>query len=214
MKRVHPLLVGGCAAALFACGSKPPVVDAGTTSANCRQIGQVNGSIVNVFQDVDPPTGNPLINQVYMGLASEPPDAGTFDLLIAEYYWSSPAIVPTPHAHTITSGERYDTCAECITLRTQCLVGVNDAGTPTLQCAKRFFGQSGQLTYTTFGTSIDGGVMQGSGSNVRLVEWQYGSVTGADFAVAGGDCVDLAGYSYNLTYSSNGVGGFSWDAGP
>ncbi len=220
MSRIPPLLVASCAMAcwLSACGSAAKAdagSDAGPVYANCRQIGQVTGPVLNVFQDGDMTTGNPFINQVYLGVSSEV-DAGTFDLLVVEYYWGSAAAVATPHRHTISSAETYDSCSECVTLRTQCAVSVSDAGVPSLGCGKRFFGQSGDLLYTTFGTSSAGGSMVGSGSNLRLVEWVYsrsGGSTGADFAFPGGDCVDLAGYSYNLTYVSNGAGGYSWDAG-
>lgn len=139
-------------------------------------------------------------------------DAGTFDHLTIER-WSTGGPTPTLPINYSVVPMTYDSCANCVFIRRGCALANLADGGLTLACEKMFLAQSGTLKFDKIGNGIEG-EMAGSGCNLHFVQWDFrraddGSLV-ADQAVDGGECLDLLGYRYNLTYTDYGQ---SFDAG-
>lgn len=172
-------------------GGPPPVdagqPDAGTADAGCTVVATWPTVATEGFYDeFDEFGGAYLFNENPMTAT------GNMNIVYVEAY--PPFTLPV--TRNFSSNTKYQTCDVCPLLLKGC-----DA---TGDCAKELFAQAGSGTLTALTENETAGVMQGSLSNVRFVEWNFST----DAPLANGECIIVNSATINVSWGGGtGTGG-------
>ena len=148
----------------------------GTT---CRMVGPFDPPSLTDVGYLDDPQYP--FNYSYQEGPALTPDAGLVDLFNFEFYWFNMPTLPVSAALAPTT---YADCDLCVWYGEDC---------GATSCSKWYLAQSGNVTVVDATQSLDAGVFESNGTNIRFVEWDDNT----DQAVAGGTCVIVNSYAFD-----------------
>jgi hypothetical protein len=142
--------------------------------------GTLNCLTVATFSDFAREAGYDSVNTAALGIAREINTSGvgadggpTENYLIQEVYFSPAGNATVGSTYTFTSNDRYNTCSYCVRYYRQCaseLISSCSGG--------QFFSQGGTMHVTTATQSPDAGTFATTLTNLKLVEWTFGTTEG------------------------------------
>jgi len=154
-------------------------VDAGTptdggTAGNCKQIAS--------FASVKVEAGYDDVYQVAYS-ALEDSSSEPKNILYLEAY----DLASFPQTTTFDATFNYQTCMTCVIYMENCAAD---------SCEKFYLAHGGEATLTNVTLSTTAGTLEGSGRNLKLIEWDFSN----DEAVPDGSCVEVGSASFNGTW--------------